>query len=56
MNGVPIPVVFRLLGHSNVSNTLRYAHLGDKEIEDAAERVGQSISAIMGLQDSGDSP
>ena len=56
MNGVPIPVVSRLLGHSNVSNTLRYAHLGDKDIEDAAELVGQSLSAIMGLQDSGDSP
>lgn len=50
MNGVPIPVVSRLLGHSNVSNTLRYAHLGDKEIENAAELVGQSISLIMGLQ------
>ena len=56
MNGIPIPVVSRLLGHSNVSATLRYAHLGDKDIEDAAELVGQSISAIMGLQDAGDSP
>ena len=26
MNGVPVPVVSRLLGHSNVSMTLRYAH------------------------------
>ncbi len=49
MNGVPVPVVSRLLGHSNVRMTLRYAHLGDREIEDAAERVGQSIAAIMGL-------
>ena len=29
--------------------TLRYAHLGDREIEAAAERIGQSIGAIMGL-------
>ena len=49
MNGVPVPVVSRLLGHSNVRTTLRYAHLGDREIEAAAERVGQSIGAIMGL-------
>ena len=49
MNGVPVPVVARLLGHSNVSMTLRYAHLGDREIEAAAERVGQSIAAIMGI-------
>ncbi len=49
MNGVPVPVVSRLLGHSNVSMTLRYAHLGDRDIEAAAERVGQSIGAIMGI-------
>ena len=47
MNGVPIPVVSRMLGHSNVRMTLRYAHLGDSEIVAAAERVGQAISAIM---------
>ncbi len=49
MNGVPVPVVSRLLGHGNVSMTLRYAHLGDRDIEAAAERVGQSIAAIMGI-------
>ena len=49
MNGVPLPVVSRMLGHSNVRMTLRYAHLGDKEIEAAAERVGQSIGALMGV-------
>ena len=49
MNGVPVPVVSRLLGHSNVHMTLRYAHLGDREIEAAAERVGQSIGAILGV-------
>ena len=47
MNSVPVPVVSRLLGHSDVRTTLRYAHLGDKEVEEAAERVGQSIAAIM---------
>ena len=47
MNGVPVPVVSRLLGHSDSSMTLRYAHLGDREIEEAAERIGQSIGAIM---------
>ncbi len=49
MNGVPVPVVSRLLGHSDVRTTLRYAHLGDREIEDAAERVGQAIAAIMAI-------
>ncbi len=49
MNGVPVPVVSRLLGHANARMTLRYAHLGDREIEQAAERVGQAIGDILGL-------
>ena len=51
MSGVPVPVVSRLLGHSNVRMTLRYAHLGDREIEAAAERVGQAIARRMNSQD-----
>ena len=47
MNGVPVPVVSRLLGHSDVRMTLRYAHLADRDIEAAAERVGQAMSAVL---------
>ena len=47
MNGVPVPVVSRLLGHSSVRMTLRYAHLADRDIEAAAERVGQAMNALM---------
>lgn len=47
MNGVPVPVVARLLGHSDVRTTLRYAHLKDREIEHAAERVGQAIATLL---------
>ncbi len=47
MNGVPLPVVARLLGHSNVAMTMRYAHVGDREIEAAAERIGQAIASII---------
>ncbi|MDE0175463.1 MAG: tyrosine-type recombinase/integrase [Defluviicoccus sp.] len=49
MNGVPVPVVSRLLGHSNTRMTLRYAHLGDRDIERAAERVGHAVANLMGL-------
>jgi len=49
ISGIPVPVVSRLLGHSNVGMTPRYAHLGDREIEDAAERIGQSIGTLMGM-------
>ena len=47
MNGVPVPVVSRLLGHSNIRMTLRYAHLGDREVAAAAERVGEALARIM---------
>lgn len=47
MSGIPLPVVSRMLGQSGVRMTLRYAHLGDREIEEAAERVGQAIAAIL---------
>ena len=49
MNGVPLPVVSRLLGHSNVQMTLRYAHLADRDIEAAAERVGAAMEQVMSL-------
>ena len=48
MNGVPLPVVARLLGHRNVRMTMHYAHVGDREIEAAAERIGTAIATMMG--------
>ena len=53
MNGVPVPVVSRLLGHSNVRMTLKYAHLADRDIEAAAERVGTAIGALMNMDGNG---
>ena len=50
MNGVPVPVVSRLLGHSNVRMTLRYAHLAGKDIEAAAERIGEAMARLMGFR------
>ena len=47
MNGVPVPVVARLLGHSNVRMTMRYAHLADRDIEAAAERIGAEMARVM---------
>lgn len=49
MNGVPVPVVSRLLGHANVQMTLRYAHLADRDIEAAAERIGAQMAQVMAL-------
>ena len=47
MQDVPLPIVARLLGHRNPCMTLRYAHVGDSEVEAAAERVGQKIARLM---------
>ena len=47
MQGTPLPVVANLLGHSQTTMTLRYAHTGDRETEAAAERIGGMISELL---------
>ncbi len=49
LEGVPLPVVSQLLGHSSPQMTLRYAHLADRDIDAAAERIGSAISGLMKL-------
>ena len=44
MQGIPLPVVARLLGHAQVQMTLRYAHVSDRDVEAAAERIGGAPS------------
>ena len=53
MNGVPVPVVSRLLGHSNVRMTLRYAHMADSDIETSAERIGAAMVRILAHEPKG---
>ena len=45
--GVPLPTVAKMLGHTQPTMTLRYAHVGDHEVEDAAERIGATIAAMI---------
>ena len=47
LQGIPLPVVSRLLGHRRPSMTLRYAHVGDRETEAAAERIGVAIARAL---------
>ena len=47
MQGIPLPVVARLLGHAQVQMTLRYAHVSDRDVEAAAERIGGVMAVIM---------
>ena len=46
---VPLPVVSRLLGHRSPQMTLRYAHVSDRETEEAAERVGVAMALALSL-------
>ena len=47
MQGVPLPIVSRLLGHATLAITMRYAHVGDRETAAAAERVGRRIEQLL---------
>ena len=47
LQGVALPVVARLLGHAGERMTLRYAHVGDRDVEAAAERIGAGLAAAL---------
>lgn len=47
LQGVPLPVVARLLGHAHERMTLRYAHVSDRETEAAAERIGAGLAGML---------
>ena len=51
--GIPLSTVARMLGHADPRMTLRYAHVGDRDLQAAAERVGKAIEAAM---ETGESP
>ena len=43
--GEYLPIIGKLLGHSDIETTARYAHLARDSLHDAAERVAGSIAA-----------
>ncbi len=45
--GLPLQQVGKLLGHSQIATTERYAHLADDPIRKANERIGDHIWAVM---------
>ena len=45
--GVTLPAVTRMLGHAHPRMTLRYAHVSDKDVEAAAERIGKVIAQAL---------
>lgn len=47
MNKETLPMIGRLLGHSNPQSTARYAHLDDEHTLEAAEQIGAAIERMM---------
>ncbi|MGX9522737.1 tyrosine-type recombinase/integrase [Vibrio mediterranei] len=47
LEGYPIPMVSKLLGHKRLSSTLRYAHVDDAQVLQSAQRMGETIEALL---------
>jgi integrase len=45
--GLGLPILGKLLGHTQPSTTARYAHLADDPLRQAMEKISESISAAM---------
>ena len=50
LEGYPIPMVSKLLGHARISSTLRYTHVDDAQVSESAERVGDVITEIITVE------
>ena len=46
--GEGLPMIGRLLGHSEVKTTARYAHLADDPVKAAADRIAGRIADVAG--------
>lgn len=46
--GLGLPVIGKLLGHTQPSTTARYAHFGDDPLRNATELIGKRIAVAMG--------
>jgi integrase len=50
-SGMPIQMVGRLLGHTQIQTTMRYAHLADDPVRRAAEENADRLSGLVGCGD-----
>lgn len=48
--GLGLPIIGKLLGHTNATTTARYAHLDADPLRRASERIGLQLSKAMGEQ------
>ena len=47
MSRESLPMIGKLLGHSCMKSTARYAHLDDAHLLDAAEAIGSAIESAL---------
>tara|TARA_R110002073_G_scaffold23696_1_gene80691 strand:+ start:14873 stop:16084 length:1212 start_codon:yes stop_codon:yes gene_type:complete len=45
--GLSLPIIGKLLGHSQAATTQRYAHLADDPVQRAATQIGNAVEAAM---------
>jgi integrase len=48
LSGLSIPMVGKILGHTQIQTTMRYAHLADEPVREAADKVAQQLGALIG--------
>ncbi len=51
--GLSLPIIGKLLGHTQAATTQRYAHLAANPVRQAADRISGEIAAAMSGQQKG---
>jgi hypothetical protein len=46
--GLGLPIIGKLLGHTQSATTQRYAHLDNDPLKKASEHIGSHLAAAMG--------
>ena len=50
MSGVDLATVRKLLGHSDIKTTMRYAHLAPDHLQEAAQKLGQAFCHFSAVE------
>ncbi|MBE7638690.1 integrase arm-type DNA-binding domain-containing protein [Sneathiella sp. P13V-1] len=48
--GESLPMIGKVLGHSQVQTTARYAHLADDPVQASADKVSEEIAKLLGVE------